>query len=235
RGGMHLGRMLEGCVERVGSRRGQKRAILKCLDQLIACLWLHRDRRTRKTTPEFSIEHGKPPSKGTTSSSSTVEGVATFLPRNGKIFCESPSRPKCRTRRQLSSRMEFAVNRLEAILIDVRVDLSGGDVAVAKQFLHDAQVGSAANQMRGKAVPEGVRADRFQQAALSAILFHQHPKPHALQRLTGAREKESIRSSLVELRPALLKVTLSGLHTRLSDRHHAFLASLSQDANTSNL
>ena len=29
RGGMHLGGMLEGCVERVGSGRRQKRAILK--------------------------------------------------------------------------------------------------------------------------------------------------------------------------------------------------------------
>ena len=36
RGGMHLGGMVEGCVERMGSRRGQKRAILKCLDHLIA-------------------------------------------------------------------------------------------------------------------------------------------------------------------------------------------------------
>lgn len=49
-----------------------------------------------------------------------------------------------------------AVDRLEARLVDMGVDLRGGDVAVAQQFLDDAQVGPAAQQVGGKAVPQHV-------------------------------------------------------------------------------
>ena len=94
----------------------------------------------------------------------------------------------------LRSRMELTVNGLETILIDMRIDLSRGDIAMAKQFLHDAQVGPAANQVRGEAMPEGMRADGLQQAALSAVFFDEHPQTDALQRLTGAGKKESLGS-----------------------------------------
>jgi hypothetical protein len=40
--------------------------------------------------------------------------------------------------------MKLLMNRLQPALIDVRVDLSRRDVAVAEEFLDDAKVGTAA-------------------------------------------------------------------------------------------
>ncbi len=42
---------------------------------------------------------------------------------------------------------------------DVGVELRGGQRRVAEQFLHDAQVGAALEQMGGGAVPQSVRPD----------------------------------------------------------------------------
>ncbi len=80
RGGMYFGRMLKSGMKRVTSRRRQQRAIFERLDHLIARFSLERGRRTSKATPEFPIEHGKPPSKRITSSPSTVARLVTFLP-----------------------------------------------------------------------------------------------------------------------------------------------------------
>ena len=55
--------------------------------------------------------------------------------------------------------MKLPVHPLEPRLIDVRVDLRRGDAGVAEQLLHLPQVGAAGQQVRGKAVPQRVRAD----------------------------------------------------------------------------
>ena len=47
----------------------------------------------------------------------------------------------------------------EAVGGDVGVDLGGGDVGVAEQGLHDAQVGAAFEQVGGEGVTQDVRAD----------------------------------------------------------------------------
>jgi hypothetical protein len=52
----------------------------------------------------------------------------------------------------LPPRMKLCVHGFEPLLVHVRVDLRGGDVAVAQQFLDDAQVGSAADQVGGETV-----------------------------------------------------------------------------------
>ncbi len=44
---------------------------------------------------------------------------------------------------------------------DVDVDLGGGDVGVAEEFLDGANVVAGFKQMGGEAVPEGVATDRF--------------------------------------------------------------------------
>jgi len=43
------------------------------------------------------------------------------------------------------------VDRPQAVLVHVRIDLRGGDVAVAEEFLDDAEVGAAADQVGGEA------------------------------------------------------------------------------------
>ena len=48
--------------------------------------------------------------------------------------------------------MEPPVHRLEAVVVDVRVDLRRRDVAVAQQFLHHAQVRPPSDEVRREAV-----------------------------------------------------------------------------------
>ena len=46
---------------------------------------------------------------------------------------------------------------LEPRLIDVRVDLRGRDIGMAKHFLDHTQISAVVQQMRGKAVAQQVR------------------------------------------------------------------------------
>ena len=53
----------------------------------------------------------------------------------------------------------LAVHAAEVLAVHVRVDLRRRDVGVAKEFLHDAQVGPVLQEMAGEGVAENVRAD----------------------------------------------------------------------------
>ena len=55
--------------------------------------------------------------------------------------------------------MRLVVHRTQPRDRDVGVELRGGQRRVAEQFLHDAQVGAALEQMGGGAVPQAVRTD----------------------------------------------------------------------------
>ena len=48
--------------------------------------------------------------------------------------------------------MKFFMDRVESLLIDVGIDLRGGDIGMAEQFLNDAQVGATAEQVGSEAV-----------------------------------------------------------------------------------
>ncbi len=48
---------------------------------------------------------------------------------------------------------------LEAVGVDVGVDLGGGDVGVSEEFLDDAEVGAAGEEVGGEGVAEGVGVD----------------------------------------------------------------------------
>ncbi len=55
--------------------------------------------------------------------------------------------------------MRLVVHRAQPRHGDVGVELRGGQAGVAQQLLHDTQVGTALEQMGGRAVPQPVRAD----------------------------------------------------------------------------
>ncbi len=55
--------------------------------------------------------------------------------------------------------MEAIVRFLDALLVDMRVDLRGRDVGVAEHFLDDAQVAAVVEEVGGKTVPQRVRGD----------------------------------------------------------------------------
>ncbi len=55
-------------------------------------------------------------------------------------------------RNPLRARMKFPMDRFQALLINVRVNLGRRDVGVAEHLLDDAQISAIAEQMRGKTV-----------------------------------------------------------------------------------
>jgi hypothetical protein len=50
----------------------------------------------------------------------------------------------------------LVIDRTQALLADVSVDLGGLQTGVAEQFLYDPEVGPPVQQMGGEAVTEGV-------------------------------------------------------------------------------
>ena len=53
----------------------------------------------------------------------------------------------------------------EAVLVDVGVDLGGGDIGVAEHFLDDAEVGAVVEEVGGEAVAELVGMDFLVEAS----------------------------------------------------------------------
>ena len=53
----------------------------------------------------------------------------------------------------------------EAVLVDVGVDLGGGDVGVAEHFLDDAEVGAVVEEVGGEAMAELVGMDFLGEAS----------------------------------------------------------------------
>ena len=117
----------------------------------------------------------------------------------------------------------------------MRVDLRRADVAVAQEFLDDAQVRPAADQVSGEAMPQRVRRDVLQQPARPPVLFHQHPEPDPLHRLAGAREEQQLARLALQLRPALEQVALDRLLRRPAQRHDPLLHPLAQHAHAADL
>ena len=90
----------------------------------------------------------------------------------------------------LRPRMELAVHFLEPRLFHVRVDLRRGDAGVAQHFLDLPQVGAAAEQVRGEAVPQRVRTDRVRQAGARRVPLDQFPDRFPAQTLSAARQQQ---------------------------------------------
>src|SRR4051794_13385661 len=80
--------------------------------------------------------------------------------------------------RLLRPRMEAMMHGLEPLLIDMRVDLRGGDIRMSEHLLDDAQVGAVAQQVRGKRMPQQVRVNVNAHAGELRDLFHNLPDAH---------------------------------------------------------
>ena len=76
-----------------------------------------------------------------------------------------------RALRALSTRMGGIVGFFEALDGDVSVDLRGGEVGVAEEFLDAAEIGAAIEEMRGVTVAEFMRSDRGIEAGAGEISF----------------------------------------------------------------
>src|SRR4051794_16446036 len=58
-------------------------------------------------------------------------------------------------------RMQVAHHCAGALVENVRVDLRGRNISVAKQFLHDSQIRAVLQQVAREGVPQDVRADEI--------------------------------------------------------------------------
>ncbi len=63
--------------------------------------------------------------------------------------------------------MESKVCVFEPFLIDVGVDLCGGNVGVAHHLLNDPQIAAVFEKVRGEAVPQRVRRNAFGDARVT--------------------------------------------------------------------
>ena len=68
--------------------------------------------------------------------------------------------------RALAPRMKFFNHLLQIISVQMRVYLGGGNGLMTQHLLHGTQISPALDQMGGKRMSEGVRADTFLQADL---------------------------------------------------------------------
>lgn len=59
----------------------------------------------------------------------------------------------------------------EVFLVEVGVDLGGGDVGVAEEFLNHTQVGAAFEEVGGEGVAEEVRVDFVGESGLFGTLL----------------------------------------------------------------
>src|SRR5215213_2922758 len=69
-------------------------------------------------------------------------------------------------------RVVFLVDAADAFAGDVRVDLCGGEVAVAEHGLDAARVGAVFEQVRGEAVAQDVGRDALDAGLLGRALEH---------------------------------------------------------------
>ena len=72
--------------------------------------------------------------------------------------------------------MIFVVDRLQILLDQLRIDLRGGNVAVAEHLLDGAQISAVFKQMGRKAVAERVRRDILFDVRLFLIEFDDLPE-----------------------------------------------------------
>ena len=71
--------------------------------------------------------------------------------------------------------MEFAVNFLQVSFIHMGVDLRCADISMSEHFLNNAQIGSAAEQMRCETVPQLVRMHGLFETCTFSAFAHDLP------------------------------------------------------------
>lgn len=84
--------------------------------------------------------------------------------------------------------MGAVVDRGQVLEVQVGIDLGRGDVGVAEQFLHGAQVAGRLQQMAGEGVPQHVRVQVLAQLADAGLAHPQLDRPRR-QALAAATDE----------------------------------------------
>ena len=88
-------------------------------------------------------------------------------------------------------------------MLDVRVNLRGGNVGVAEEFLDNPQVGAAAEQMGREAVPHEMRVNALFQPGARGVGFHDLPKSGGRHTLAVMSEEDVAAGALCHKSGAL--------------------------------
>ena len=123
----------------------------------------------------------------------------------------------------------------EAVGVDVGVDLGGGDVGVAEEFLDDAEVGAAGEEVGGEGVAEGVGVDGADAGALGHF-SDELPEDDAGDWAAGAGEEDAVMGGFGaggfdgdELGAECSEVVVKRLKGGGADGDDAFFAAFAED------
>ena len=81
--------------------------------------------------------------------------------------------------------MVFVIDCLEILRDKLRIDLRGGNIAVAEQFLNGAQIRAVLQQVRCEAVAQCVRRDILVDVRLFLLEFDDLPEALTRHALAG--------------------------------------------------
>ena len=115
---------------------------------------------------------------------------------------------------------------------DVGVDLGGRNIGVAKQQLHDAQVGTVVEQMGGEGVAQHVRRELFRgNAGDRRIPLDELPESLAGHgAATGGDEQGVALPALEDFRPRLVQIAAEPVDGLFAEWHQALLAAFAEGA-----
>ena len=93
---------------------------------------------------------------------------------------------------QSPSWMMQGMNTLQPFARHVGIDLRGGNIRMAQQQLHNAQVSAMIEQMRRKSVAQCMRRQRLGDTCLPRITLDQVPESLACHGLATGRYKQRV-------------------------------------------
>jgi hypothetical protein len=77
--------------------------------------------------------------------------------------------------RSLCPRVKLPMHSFQPLLIDVRIDLRGGNIGMPQHLLDDSQIGAVPEQMRRETVSKKVWINIFLQSGTSRVFLHDLP------------------------------------------------------------
>jgi hypothetical protein len=71
--------------------------------------------------------------------------------------------------------MKLPMHSFKPLLVDMRIDLRGGNIGVAQHLLNDSQIGAVPEQMRRETVPEKMWINVLVEPGPLRVFFHDLP------------------------------------------------------------
>src|SRR5439155_15247108 len=122
--------------------------------------------------------------------------------------------------------MVSVVDLFQAFLQDVRVNLSGRDVAVTQHELDRAQIGAPLEQVRRERVPHQVGRNARRNPRRPAVASDDLPEAHPRKRASALVDEQRRHGRILHQLPPLPSVSFEGSQRRFPDRYQALLAPL---------